>query len=179
MRHKNEVPSEHPLRVEPAEEDLAVLFTQTYHKHGAAISYCINEEQIAERLIALRASADNPLMGCSNKNVVSFLQSLGIADAEVAQPGQQYRMGVMLCESLLADNGSVVLSDRLGFGTAFPRLPQTTILVAFTSQVVADWEEAVARLKASDKEMPRNLTKITPSSADRQHDLHLILIEDQ
>lgn len=78
---------------------------------------------------------------------------------------------VLLCEALLADTAQVLLSDRDGNHVDLAHLPACPSLAAFTSQVVADWEAALSRLK--EQGMPRNLLPLAP-----KENTHLILIED-
>lgn len=160
-------------------DDLAVIFAQRYIQQGGSLAYCSNTPEIADKINELRGMLCNPTLACANANVVSFIKSLGIEDVCLGQNDTEYRMGVLLCAGMLADTGNVVLSDKLGYTTIFPSLPKCTILIAFTSQVINDWEECVGRIRESDKKPPRNLCVIPTQDNLRKQKIHLILVEDQ
>ena len=63
-----------------------------------------------------------------------------------------------------------------------PALAETTVVLAFTSQVVADWESANERLKNLYPQFPECLMVTNPGSyayRKGQQKMYLILIEDE
>lgn len=181
VRQKNELPTAEAYAEERARQqsiaeagDPSIGFVRRFLEGGGSLGYCTSEEEIAQEMARVRAACGNPPIGCASQSLVSFLTSLGMEGVELAQRETPYRMGVMLSESLLADSGGLLLTDVLGFGTAFAQLPPCLVLVAFSSQAAPDWEEALARLQSTGQPMPRSLTLLRPGEQ-----VHLLLIEDQ
>lgn len=160
-----------------SDEDHAVAFAKEFTGRGGTMLYCTTEEELKVRLAELRQGAHGAAFACCNDTLAQFLQGLGFADSFTSQPGQRHALGAMLCDSLEAWNGGIVASDRMGYGTAMQQLPQTTVVIAFTSQIVRDWEEAHRHMQeAYPMGMPGEIAALSPCDSKN---LCLILMEDQ
>ena len=163
-------------------EDISVLFAQSFTQFGGKMYYCYNEEDISKRIIEIQQSHGDTTIGCASENLVSFLGHLNIENRCLCDISKCYTLGATLCETLIAWRGGIVISSNQGLGTTIPSLPETTIVLAFTSQVVTDWEAAFERMKSLYNEIPENIMLTTPASyAYRKglQKLYLILIEDE
>lgn len=165
----------------PQSNDPIVDFASRFVEQGGTMYYCADQSQIGQRFLEIvNRYGENDPIGCCNKNLTTFLQSLGLSQAVVATPDQQYGIGALLCEGLTSDNGSVIITDKQGFGVSMPYLPQVSILVAFTSQVLPNWDAVVNRLKEIYKTFPNQTWVIRPDEKTRQlTNLYLVLIDDE
>lgn len=164
------------------DDDLVTNFAKRYSEKGGTMYYCTSESEINDRLRAIQNAHGSPVLGCCNDNIVKFLNALGIEGARSAEAETEYKMGVLLCEGLEAWNGGIVLSDNLGFGTKFPTFPMVSVVIAFTSQVVQDWETLYDKMESARKQTSIATTIITPELkcfSSGAYKLYLILIEDQ
>lgn len=162
--------------VPPDDFDRPVAFAKRYIGLGGTLDYSSNESEIKQYIERIRTQCGNAVIGCSNENLTAFVSHLGVTDVFAAKPEKRYTLGILLCECLLADSGSIVFSDKLGYGTVFPTLPRDTVVLAFTSQVVDNWNEATVRIRENNKTYPRELTLLPPQNSKQ---IHLLLVEDE
>ena len=165
----------------PQSTDPIIDFANRFVEQGGTMYYCSDQTQIGQRFheIVNRYGVDFPV-ACCNENLTSFLQNIGVPQAVVSTPNMQYAIGALLCEALTSDNGSVIISDKQGFGVTMPYLPQVTILVAFTSQVLPNWDAAVNRLKEFYKTFPNQTWRLRPDEQTRKlTHIYLVLIDDE
>ncbi len=163
-------------------DDTSVLFATNFTRRGGTLYYCHNEADISLRIKEIQHQHNNISICCGSENLVNFLESLGISDTCLSDPDKRFPLGATLCEALVAWQGGIVISSKQVLGTTMPALTDSTIVLAFTSQVVADFEAAYERMKLLYNEMPDQLMVTNPSSyAYRKgtQKLFLILIEDE
>lgn len=160
-----------------ADADLAIAFVKQFSQQGGTLYYCTTEEEIGEQLRHIQQQHNNAVIGCCNNNLSGFIQHLNIDNVCTATAEKQYSLGALLCESLMAEDGGIIISDKQGFGTSMPTLPPVTILIAFTSQTVNGWETAMARLKETYKAIPNQVLVLQPGQTDIK--LYLILVDDE
>ena len=166
----------------PSDEDLSVTFAQNFTQAGGTMYYCLNEKDIRQRMEEIQHRHGDVVFGCASENLASFLGHIGMANCCLCEPTKRYPLGATLCEALIAWQGGIVISSNLGLGKTIPSLPETTVVLAFTSQVVTDWQTANERLKTLYPEYPEQIIITQPSSyAYRKglQKLYLILIEDE
>ena len=168
--------------IDPDGQDLSVVFAQNFTRAGGTLFYCYNERDIRDRISEIQHRHGDVAIGCASANLTSFMGHLDVKDCATCTPDQRYPLGATLCEALIAWQGSVVISSNLGLGRTTPALSETTIVLAFTSQVVTDWEMANQRLRQLYDDYPSLLTVVHPASyafRKGQQKLYLILIEDE
>jgi len=167
---------------ESGDEDLSVLFAKNYTQKGGTMYYCYNEEDIGLRIKEIQKLYGDVTIGSASENLTGFLAHLDITGSETASLAKLYPLGAILCEVLMADEGSIVISSNQGLGSTLPALTEAVIVLAFTSQVVRDWEQANERLKEYYDEFPAQLIVTNPASYGYRsgaQKIFLILIEDE
>ena len=163
-------------------EDLSVVFAMNFTQSGGTLYYCGSEKEIGARIKEIQQRHGDITIGCASGNLTSFLGHLDVANCSTCDNTKLYPLGAILCEALIAWQGSIVISSNLGLGNTIPSLFETTVVIAFTSQVVSDWEAANERLKQLYPEYPGQIMVTHPASkAYRKgtQKLYLILIEDE
>lgn len=168
--------------IDPQENDLSVVFADKFSKAGGKIYYCYNEEDLRTRILEIQQIHGGTTIGCSSENLTEFLGHLNIENRATCDMEHTTKLGATLCEALIAWQGSIVISSNLGLGITIPSLPETTIVIAFTSQVVSDWEEANERIKQLYSNYPGQIMVTHPASyayRKGQQKLYMILIEDE
>ena len=162
--------------------DLSVTFAKNFTAAGGIMYYCYNEQDIMARIKEIQKSNNDEPIACASDNLNTFLGHLDIKNKCSCNINERHPFGAILCEALLAWNGSVVLSSNQGIGTSIASLFSTTIVLAFTSQVVPDWEIAHERIKNLYDRFPDNIVITNPSAQSYrkgQQKIYLILIEDE
>ncbi|MBR6331487.1 MAG: hypothetical protein IKR79_07560 [Bacteroidales bacterium] len=176
-----EIPNANAADTQTA-EDLSVAFAQNFTQAGGTMYYCLDENDIRARIEEIQQRYDNIMIGCASENVTSFFGHIGITNCCTCDLSKRYPLGATLCEALVATNGGIVISSNLGLGINIPALPEATVVLAFTSQVVSDWQTANERLKELYADYPEQIIITSPSSyayRKGQQSLYLILIEDE
>ena len=164
------------------DDDLSVVFARNFTRAGGTLYYCYNESDIRDRIVEIQHRSNDIAIGCASENLTNFLGHLNVVNCQTCSPTTVYPLGATLCEALIAWQGSIVITSNLGLGTTIHALPETTIILAFTSQVVTDWEMANERLRQLYPELPDQIVITHPASyAYRKgsQKLYLILIEDE
>ena len=168
--------------IDPEGEDLSVLFAQNFTQRGGTMYYCHNEQDIAARLREIQQRHGDVTIGCASENLTGFLGHLDIDNCCTCDLSMHYPLGATLCEALLAWQGSIVISSNQGLGTTVPALSEATVVLAFTSQAVPDWEVANERIRLLYPTFPEQLLVTNPGSyayRKGQQKIYLILIEDE
>lgn len=163
-------------------EDLSVLFAQNFTRRGGVMYYCYNEGDIKIRIEDIQRKHGNVIIGNAAENLTGFLGHLGIDNCATCEANTRYPLGATLCETLIAEQGSILISSNQGLGLTMPTLTDALIVLAFTSQVVANWEAATERLRNFYTEFPEQIMVTNPGSlAQRKNGfkIYLILIEDE
>lgn len=161
-----------------AADSLFITFAQNFTRAGGTVHYCYKESDIRERLLEIRRQHGDINIGCASENLAGFLTHLKVENSE---PNGSPLVAI-LCEALIARQGGIVISSNLGLGTTIPALPENTVIIAFTSQVVNDWEAANERIKQLYPNYPDQIMMVNPNNyACRKglQKLYLILIEDE
>lgn len=168
--------------LDPEGLDLSVVFAQNFTRAGGTLFYCYNESDIRDRIVEIQQRHGDVAIGCASENLTRFMGHLNVMGCETCRPDRRYPLGATLCEALIAWQGSVVISSNMGLGHSMPALSETTIVLAFTSQVVTDWEVANQRLRELYADYPDLLSVVHPASyafRKGQQKIYLILIEDE
>ena len=124
-------------------DDPSVVFVENVIRLKGNILYSTTEEEIRMQLERILDKHPNLGAYCSSGALTQFFNSLGVAKIQSysSEPGND--IGIIPCESIIANNASVLISSGQG-DLIFPKV---LVLFAFTSQAVSSWRDAVARLK--------------------------------
>lgn len=166
---------------EDHEKDLSVAFTKKFVNNGGLMSYCLSQNEIFDSITSLQKKNGNETLGCSCAALTDFLNHIGINNNALCERSIPYSVGITLCETLIADQGNIVISSNQGLGTNMATLPPVTIILAFTSQIVENWEKAIERIKSQYTVLPDNMIVSNPGSYSFRNGIqkmHLVLIDD-
>lgn len=164
------------------EKDLSVVFADSFSKAGGKLYYCYSEDDLRKKILEIQQIHGGMTIGCASENLTEFLGHLNVENCVTCDMEHTPQLGATLCEALIAWQGSIVISSNLGLGSTIPSLPETTIVIAFTSQVVSDWEEANERIKKLYTNYPNQIMVTHPASyayRKGQQKIYMILIEDE
>lgn len=162
-------------------KQVQVLLNSMSRKKGTILP-CISEEEIAANIIKIQQATGNVAIGVCNNTLTQFLESLAVENIFTATPEKEYEVGIFLCESLVAWDSSILITDRQGFGNPFSHFPKHTVIIAFTSQVVPNLEAATLRMKEQypNAQFPSQVAILNPETLLQEgKKLTVILIEDQ
>jgi L-lactate dehydrogenase complex protein LldG len=167
------VPSDQEGRVETFARNCAELRTQYYRFSSLTeLAGKLSELKIAEGW-TLIASHRAPILE-------STLPSLGLPlifleDKPASADLERANVGITLCDALIAQTGSVLLTSRSAGGRALSVLPPHHVVIARESQLLPDLPAAFERLKTTyADDYPSLITFITGPS--RTGDIERVLV---
>lgn len=162
---------------EPYTDYLDVLFAEQLSLVAGKFIFCEDELQFVENMLLLADEKGWRKIYCWEPPLQKVLEHFEfpfystdtdfIAQAEV---------GITLCESLVARNGSVIVSNGNAAGRRLSIYPHCHIVVAYTSQLVLDLKDAFKLLKTKyDTDLPSMISAITGPSRTADIEKTLVL----
>jgi len=190
-RKKQESPSENPQvskyfpeKRPPVDEE----FVLNFRKNGGKFLYCEDMNEVYEMFNSILLENDwFETEVCSlNKELSKKFDGYNL-DFKVSNNNASFMLST--CESLVADNGSILLSSNQLKGKKLWELPNNMVIFATTSQIVRNISDGMRIIKMAYKNnIPVNISTIRHFGNGEKDDfmtygnsnknLYLILLED-
>lgn len=168
----------------PADE----AFTINFNKNGGKFLYCENNDEVQNFLknIIEENNWDKKKALILNKRLKEKFKHFKL---EASQKAKDADFLFTTCESLIANDGSLLISSNQIAEKKLVELPENFIVFATTSQFVNTISEGLQGIKAQSKtKIPSNITTIKHFKANETNDflsygsstknLYLLLLED-
>ena len=162
-------------------------FTYNFNKNGGKFLYCENWEEISETFDNILIENDwyEKEVFCINDQLASKFEGYNLNFTKNIEAS----FFLSPCESLVADNGSILLSSNQIREKKLHELPANFVIFATTSQLVESISEGLRIIKNQSKQhIPSNITTIQDfenntekdfmSYGSRTKNLYLLLLED-
>ena len=96
--------------------------------------------------------------------------------AALYQKNENAIVGISLCQAMIANSGSILITSNQGFGGKVNKLPSIFIVIVHSSQIYSNYKEALQPLLEA---IPQNISTIMPSEALKQSviEFYLYVIE--
>jgi len=158
------------------EDGTAITFVQNFKEHGGIFIYLESEAEFAECLKQLAPENGWEPLWCTSPEMQCKLDKYGILYSESKQrEPKQMLVSLTGCECLVAQTGSIVLSDALTHDREAYALPDILLVFATTEQIVPGMRTAFQTVKRKyAKNKPSQLTVITGPS--RSSDIEQTLV---
>lgn len=132
---------------QPIHESLDVAFAQEFTRIGGKFVYCEDEEELFSTLQYMVRSNNLFPVFCANQELMPYFQKY-----EIPVTNEEYKLNrskatITLCEFLIARLGSIMISSRMSSGRSLPIIPDVHIVIARSSQLVPDLEQALQRIR--------------------------------
>ena len=157
------------------DDDLPVAFAEKFAEAGGMIYYCASLEELGQLLPRIMKQQGADTLHCSTAQLATFLNNLPQNEITI-KTGSSDSLCAMPCQALLAADGSTVITEYQGLGTAISSVPNNIILIAFTSQVTTDWTTAAQVITEQYGSTPNYIYAIKPQPHNK---LYMLMIEDQ
>ncbi len=159
----------------PSEEEKEIAFARKLMDMSGTFVYCENEKTLGDNLKSLLSQKGWQDYFVVDKKLEMLLQSLAVPFQNNPATFNKMTAGITRCEYLIARFGSVLVSSGLDSGRRMFVFPESHIVVAYTSQVVVELQEALAGMRKRYREgYPSQMTVITGPS--RTADIEKTLI---
>ncbi|WP_026978038.1 lactate utilization protein B/C [Flavobacterium tegetincola] len=163
------------------------LFTLNFKKNGGKFLYCENVSEVKNLFEDILAENDwyETNVMCFEPKLYSLLDENKLSYNGISNP----KFLLASCESLIADEGSILFSSNQIKQHKPQELPTNIIIVATTSQIKAAKSDAMSYVtKHYNKDYPNNITTIKYFEKPKVEDflsygtaaknLYLLLLED-
>lgn len=163
------------------------LFTLNFKKNGGKFLYCDNLTEVKtlfEDILTENDWFETDVM-CFEPKLYSLLDENKLNYTNIQNP----KFLLASCESLIADEGSILFSSNQIKQRKWQDLPTNIIIVATTSQITTSKSDGMSNIKKQyDKDYPTNITTIKYFEKAKEEDflhygsvaknLYLLLLED-
>lgn len=163
-------------------------FTYNFKNNGGKFIYCENWEEISEAFDNIMMENDwyEQDVFCANEQLCKKFNGFNLNFVKNADS----KFFLSTCESLVSNNGSILLSSNQIKEKKLKELPSNFIIFATTSQIVDTISEGLRTIKnQSSKYIPSNITTIQDFETEKKEkdfmrygsstkNLYLLLLED-
>lgn len=155
---------------------LEVLFAEQLSLVAGKFVFCEDEIQFIENLLTLADEKAWRKIYCWEPPLQELLSHFEFPFYSTNTDFMQAEVGITLCESLIARNGSIMLSNGNAAGRRLSIYPPHHIVVAYTSQLVLDVKDAIKQLKARyNSDIPSMVSIVTGPSRTADIEKTLVL----
>ena len=158
------------------EDGTAITFAQNFKENGGIFIYLESEREFADCLKQLAPENGWEPLWCTSPSMQAMLENHGISytTSQEREPKQKL-VSLTDCECLMAQTGSVLVSDALTQTRAAYAFPDLLLVFAKTDQIVSGLKGAFQMVKEKYRnEMPTQLSIITGPS--RNSDIEQTLV---
>lgn len=159
------------------EDGTAVTFVQNFKEHGGIFIYLESEAEFAECIKQLVPENGWDPLWCTGQEMQGLLDKYGISytESKEREPKQKL-VSLTGCECLVAQTGSIVLSDTLTQTREAYALPDILLVYATTEQIVPGMRTAFQTVKRKyTKNKPSQMTIITGPSCSTDIEQTLVI----
>lgn len=130
------------------EDDLGILFAQSFSALTGRFVYCMDSQELAENLKLLAENNGWQSVYCRELQLLHTLKAFSLPFINFSEDIRKADAGMTGCEVLVARTGSVVVSAAQPSGRTVPVFPPAHVVIAYTDQLVYDIKDALDRLKS-------------------------------
>jgi L-lactate dehydrogenase complex protein LldG len=160
----------------PNSEILEVVFAEELTKVSGQFVFCEDEIQFIENILLLAEQKKWRKIYCWEPVLQELLNQYEYPFYATDKDFELAEVGLTLCEALIARNGSVMVSNANASGRRLSIYPHQHIVVAYTSQLVMDLEDAFKIIKERyGNQLPSMLSTITGPSRTADIEKTLVL----
>ena len=157
-------------------EYLEVVFAEQLTAVSGHFLYCEDEIQFIENLLQLAEDKNLRKIYCWEPELQKLLSTYEYPFYSTDTDFLQAEVGITLCESLIARNGSIMVSNGNAAGRRLSIYPHIHIVLAYTSQLVLDLKDGFKLLKDKyGSDLPSMISNITGPSRTADIEKTLVL----
>jgi L-lactate dehydrogenase complex protein LldG len=128
-------------------EQLDVTFAQELVNVAGKFVYCENNDDFLSTLQSFIMEKEWPVLFCFDPILQDLLKKGGIPFNSTLSDITEAKLGITLCEYLIARLGTVMVSSKSSPGRKISIFPEIHLVVGYTSQLVPDLKQAIQKIK--------------------------------
>lgn len=157
-------------------DHLDILFAEQLTAVSGNFVFCENDIQLIENLLQLAEEKGWRKIYCWEPGLQKLLSTYEFPFYSTDTDFLNADVGITACESLIARNGSIMVSNGTEAGRRLSIYPHVHIVIASTSQLVLDLKDAFKLLKEKYGEnLPSMISNITGPSRTADIEKTLVL----
>ncbi len=161
---------------EKYDDFLEILFAEQFTAVAGNFLYCEDDIQFIETLIELAEEKKWHKIFCWEPKLQEMLSHFEYPFYSSDTDFLKAEVGITLCESLIARNGSIMVSNSNAAGRRLSIYPDSHIVLAYTSQLVLDLKDGFKLLKEKYGDaLPSMISNITGPSRTADIEKTLVL----
>ena len=141
----------------PIDEPLEIVFAQEFSKVDGKFVFCETMPEFVENFTAIAKEQKWDEIYCYNESIRAEFADSGIQVKDKIWDVTLAKVAITKCEFLIARLGGVLMSSKLSSARKLPAIVDTHVVVAYTSQLVADIKDGLNAIKAKYGERPPSL----------------------
>ena len=150
---------------EPFKDSHDIVFVEEFKKAGGKFVFCESIHDFQIKLISFVEEMKWEYLFCLDKNIQKLLKEAKVPFKYSENLIPKAKVGITRCEYLVARFGSIVVSSKGGSGRRLYAFPETHIVMAYSSQVVPEIQDALSNLKQKySATLPSSISVITGPS---------------
>ena len=126
---------------------LAEQYAMAFAELGGRFVYCENNEDMVAKLITLADNLGWKKIAVQDPQLISLFGESRMGLVHPDNRIDDAEAAISLCERLVSRTGSTVYSSAQAYGRQLPVYTPIHITIAYTSQLVSNWREAVKEIK--------------------------------
>jgi L-lactate dehydrogenase complex protein LldG len=131
----------------PVEDALEEAFAKSFSAIGGQFLFCEDELEFGEKLLSLAELHHWKKILCWEPSIVTLLEKFEFPYSASTADFEDGIAGITSCEALVARTGSILVSSALASGRRLPVIPTSHLVLAYTSQLVADIGDGLSRIR--------------------------------
>lgn len=157
-------------------DHLDLLFASEFTGVSGKFAFCEDEIHLIENLLHLSEENNWRRIYCWEPSLQALLSRYEYPFYSTDTDFLNADVGITMCESLIARNGSVLISNGNKAGRRLSIFPHIHIVIAYTSQLVLDLKDGFKLLKEKYPEtLPSMVSNITGPSRTADIEKTLVL----
>jgi len=158
------------------EDPLEFVFAQQFAAVAGKFVYCEDDIDLIENLLALAERDSLRKIYAWEPEVQKVLGTYGFPFYSTDTDFEQAEVGITSCEALIARNGSILISNANAAGRRLSIYPHIHIVIAYTSQLLADIKDGLELMKTKyGEDLPSMISLITGPSRTADIEKTLVL----
>lgn len=158
-------------------DSLEAVFAQQLMEAAGKFVFCEDEIDLVDNFLALVENQGLNKIYIWEPEIQAIFERYGVPFFRGDKDFEQAEIGVTSCESLIARNGSILISNANSSGRRLSIFPHVHVVIAYTSQLLPDIKDGLNLIKKKygQQGLPSLISLITGPSRTADIEKTLIL----
>ncbi|MDL2228327.1 lactate utilization protein [Bacteroidales bacterium OttesenSCG-928-K03] len=128
-------------------EAIPLTFAENFIDSGGVFIFCENTEDLCAKLAIASKNYKWNNIFCNRNIIKAYLEQAGLLYKSEFDTQNSFETGIILCESLIARHGSIVVSASSDNDSKLLSSSTNLVVIAYVDQIVSEIKDAMQFLK--------------------------------